>query len=71
MKLEKTTFDKLEIGDELLFRNSAGFVLHCVKTEENKIRVCLDNKYFVTGQLHEVYKILDGSFAFNKDRKRK
>lgn len=67
MKLVKTTFDELDIGDECIFRNYRGYVIHCNKIDKTKIRVISNYMpritEFNTGAYHEVYKIEDGHFG--------
>lgn len=61
MKLIKTTFDKLDVGDECLFANDKNEIILCEKKGKDAIVVPLRLSIFDgerrTGMLHEVWKI--------------
>ena len=58
MILEETTFDKLDIGDECIFRDEQGKVIHCHKHDAGTVIPHGESHRHVTGQFHQVYKIV-------------
>lgn len=59
MKLEETAFDRIEIGDECLFRNEFGICVHAIKINREQIIRKADDTIAYTGQFHKVFKIID------------
>lgn len=57
MKLEETTFDLIEIGDECIFRNEFGICVHAIKLNFEQIIRKATNETAYTGRFHKVYKI--------------
>ena len=71
MKLKKTTFDQLDVGDECIFMNYKGYIIHCNKIDKSRIRYLTPDENYLeeaeTSYCHEVYKIEDGNFAFKQE----
>ncbi len=59
MKLEETTFDVIDIGNECLFRNEFGICVHAIKISRDQIQRKADASAAYTGQFHKVFKITD------------
>ena len=59
MKLEETAFDRIDIGDECIFRNEFGICIHAIKISREKIMRKADASVAYTGQFHKVFKITD------------
>ena len=57
MKLKKTNFDKVKIGDECMFKNMFGEIIFCQKVGKDRIFYKKDKIY--TGQFHSCY-LIDG-----------
>ena len=72
MKLNKTTFDQLDVGAELIFMNHKGYVVHCNKIGKSRIRYLTQDEDYLneaeTSYCHEVYQILDGIYEFKQDK---
>lgn len=72
MKLEEITFNRIEIGDECLFRNEFGICVHAIKISRNQIQRKANASVAYTGQFHKVFKITDKfSKPFPSPRKSK
>ena len=59
MKLEETAFDRIDIGDECIFRNEFGICIHAIKISREKIQRKADASVAYTSQFHKVFKITD------------
>ncbi len=58
MKLTKTTFNELEIGDDYVNMNSEGLFNHWIKTCTHECQNKRTGAKFPTGQYHTVWKIV-------------
>ena len=57
MKLSKTIFDRLDIGNKCIFKNDKGILIHCIKIDKDKIELYDNKEIHYTGMYHEVWKI--------------
>ena len=57
MKLVKTSFDKLNVGGECLFRTDKHTVVHVMKVNHTVILNQMTKERAFTGQHHEVWEI--------------
>ena len=55
MKLKKTNFDKVEIGEQCLYKNMYGEIIYCQKIGDDIIFCKKEKRY--TGQFHSCYLI--------------
>jgi len=60
MKLTKTHFNEVKIGEECIFKNEFGENVYCVKLSNEKIYHNKTLKY--TGQFHSCYLASDHGF---------
>jgi hypothetical protein len=55
MKLKKTTFDKVDIGEQCLYKNNYGEIIYCYKIGDGVIFYKKERVF--TGQFHSCYLI--------------